>query len=63
MRLVQQRRSAIEKVAAEIMAAEDERLSGERLVEIIEVWCSGGVISTPELCFSRRGLWLSSLWF
>ena len=35
-RLVQQRRGAIEAVAKEMLAAEDERVSGTRLVEIIE---------------------------
>jgi cell division protease FtsH len=35
--MVQQRRSAIAAVAEEMLAAEDEKLSGQRLVEIIEV--------------------------
>ncbi len=35
--LVQQRRSAITKVAEEMLAAPDEKLTGQRLVEIIEV--------------------------
>jgi hypothetical protein len=34
---VQERRPAIELVAKEMVAAPDERLSGTRLVEIIEV--------------------------
>ncbi|GLC47538.1 hypothetical protein PLESTB_001403000 [Pleodorina starrii] len=36
LRLVASRRTAITRVAAEMLSAEDERISGERLVEIIE---------------------------
>ncbi|GLI69609.1 hypothetical protein VaNZ11_014276 [Volvox africanus] len=48
LRLVASRRTAITKVAAEMLAAEDERISGERLVEIIE--------STPLDALDGEGL-------
>lgn len=38
-RLVAERRSAIVQVAEEMLAAEDERVSGARLITIIEVGC------------------------
>lgn len=35
--LVQQRRDAVKRVAEELLVAEDEKITGTRLVEIIEV--------------------------